>query len=115
MKESFPDQMLTERGREICRERLERNRRLVARLHAELEDGETSRRFGLLGVTAYLFTNPEDPSVREHARGLRDDWLPARAREAATLTGTEGSAALEALGRSRNFIDLLELELAGES
>jgi putative nucleotidyltransferase with HDIG domain len=114
MKESFRDQMLTELGREICDRRQERNRALAGQLQAELEDEALNRRFGLLGVVEYLFTNPEDPSLREHAAGLREEWLPRREREAAGEAPGLRDRALEALERSRAFSRQLDRELAGE-
>ncbi len=114
MKDSFRDQMLTERGREICDERQQRNRVIAAQLEAELENEPVNRRYGLLGTLEYLFTNPEDPSLHEHAGGLRDEWLPHRETLLASENELERDASGEALARSREFIHLLHGEITGE-
>jgi putative nucleotidyltransferase with HDIG domain len=113
MKDTFRDDMLTDLGRQICDERQEGNRGLFAALEDELADEELNRKYGLLGVVEHLFTNPEDPSLAEHLKELREDWLPERRG----LLGSERSAvrdrAGEALERSVDFIDALERERCG--
>lgn len=113
MKESFRDHMLTDRGREICDERQARSRALVRELQAELARPEVNGRYGLLGALEYLFTNPEDPSLHEHADGLRDDWLPQREALLASQSGPESDLGAEGLERSRRFIGMLHSEIAG--
>ena len=113
MKESFRDQMLTERGRELCDERQTRSRELVAQLHRELEEEPLNRKYGLLGALDYLFTNAEDPSIREHAAGLRSEWLPAREQLLADEEELDRDRAGEALERSRRFAGMLQAEIDG--
>jgi len=113
MKDSFRDHMLTERGREVCDDRQARNRELARQLADELADEEVNRRYGLLGTVEYLFTNPEDPSLHEHAVGLRDAWLPEREQMLAGEPAASSDRAEEALERSRRFIAALEGEIAG--
>jgi putative nucleotidyltransferase with HDIG domain len=113
MKESFREHMLTDLGREICDRRQDRNRELARELAGELEDEALNRRYGLLGVVEYLFTNPEDPSLREHAAGLRQDWLPGRRRLLADEESLDPSRAQEALERSTRFVETLEAEIEG--
>lgn len=107
MKESFRDQMLTEVGREICDLRQARNRELVRQLQAETAEPALNRRYGLLGAVEHLFTQPEDPSLREHAASLRDEWLPQRERLLASESELDRDRAVEALERSRAFTRLL--------
>ena len=114
MKEGFRDQMLTERGREICDERQARNREIACMLREELADEAVNRRYGLLGVLEYLFTNPEDPGLHEHAAGLSDAWLPQRERLLAGENELDRDAATQALERSRRFTRMLHGEIAGE-
>ncbi|MCC2672965.1 MAG: hypothetical protein K0Q72_5437, partial [Armatimonadetes bacterium] len=114
MKEGFRDQMLTERGREICDERHARNREIARQLQDELADEPVNRKYGLLGVLELLFSNPEDPSIREHAAALRDQWLPGRAALLADENELDEDAAAQALQRSREFSRLLQGELAGD-
>jgi hypothetical protein len=114
MKQSFRDEMLTDRGREICDERQNRNRALLRDLQAELADEAVNRKYGLLGVVEHLFTNPEDPSLREHARLLRDTWLPERERFLSQENELDRDAAAQALQRSREFNRILHGELSGE-
>jgi len=113
MKDSFRDQMLTERGRELCDERQARNREVARQLTEELADEPVNRRYGLLGALEYLFTNPEDPSLFEHAAGLRDDWLPARERMLAGENELDRDASAQALERSRAFTRMLQGEIDG--
>jgi putative nucleotidyltransferase with HDIG domain len=113
MKDSFRDQMLTERGKEICDQRQARNREVVRLLHEELASEEVNRKYGLLGAVEYLFTNPEDPSLHEHAAGLRHAWLPERERLLADEEAPNRDQAIEALERSRRFVEMLEGEIAG--
>jgi len=113
MKESFREQMLTEPGKELCDERQARNRGVVRQLNAELEAEDVNRAYGLLGVVEYLFTNPEDPSLHEHAQGLAADWLPERERRLSSENELDRDAAGEALARSRRFIHMLQGEIAG--
>lgn len=115
MKESFRDQLLTERGREICEERQARNRRLARDLRSELDNEAVNRKYGLLGVLEHLFTNPEDPSLREHATSLSAEWLPQRERLLQEENELDRDAAAEALARSREFDRLLQAELRGEA
>jgi hypothetical protein len=110
-KESFRDEMLTPVGREICERRLTGMHSLARAAEAELADGALNRRWGLLGVLDYLFTNPEDPSLWEHADGLERHWLPER--EAALRAEGEPEAAAAALERSRAFITALRREMLG--
>lgn len=114
MKDSFRDQMLTERGREICDERQQRNRTIHRQLEAELEDEPVNLKYGLLGTLDFLFTNPEDPSLHEHARDLRDQWLPERERWLSAENELDRDSAGQALERSREFIRLLHGEITGE-
>ena len=81
-KDSFRDQMLTDLGKQLCDERQTRNRALMRELNEELAEEALNRKYGLLGVLDYLFTNPEDPSLHEHARDLQTAWLPERERHA---------------------------------
>lgn len=113
MKDSFREQMLTERGRELCDERQARNRELVVRLEAELDDEPVNRRYGLLAVLEFLFSNPEDPSLHEHADELRDRWLPERERELRAEGSLPAETCAEALERSREFVRMLRAEIAG--
>lgn len=112
MKDAFREQLLTERGKEICDERQARSRQVVGDLNAELEREDVNRKYGMLGAVEYLFTNPEDPSIREHLAGLKDEWLPERERLVSSEDGSDRDHALEALERSRNFIRLFEGEIA---
>lgn len=114
MKESFREQMLTERGREICDERHQRMRGVYRQLQFELDDEAINRKYGLLGVLEHLFTHAEDPSIREHARELRDQWLPDRERSLDAENELDRDAAAQSLQRSREFLRLFEGELAGE-
>ncbi|MGV3721675.1 MAG: HD domain-containing protein [Actinomycetota bacterium] len=114
MKQSFRDQMLTDRGREICDERQNRNRVLMRKLQAELANEAVNRKYGLLGVLEHLFTNPEDPSLREHARALQADWLPERERLLAQENELDRDAAAQAFQRSKEFNRILQGELTGE-
>jgi putative nucleotidyltransferase with HDIG domain len=111
MKDNFREQMLTERGREICDERQARNREVMRQLGEELSDEALNRRYGLLGVLEYLFTNPEDPSLHAHAAGLREEWLPERERMLAAEDELDRSLAAEALERSRHFSRMLQGEI----
>jgi putative nucleotidyltransferase with HDIG domain len=113
MKDSFRDQMLTERGKELCDERQARNRELARSLQAELADEAVNRRYGLLGAVEYLFTNPEDPSLHEHAASLRDAWLPERRRLLSGEAELDRDAATEALARSSRFVQMLQDEIDG--
>jgi putative nucleotidyltransferase with HDIG domain len=115
MKDGFRDQMLTEREREICEERQERNRALHRALLAELEQEPIGVRYGLLGVVKHLFTRPEDPSLRMHADTLREEWLPARERELAVEHELDRDECAQALERASAFSALLDQELAGEA
>jgi len=115
MKQTFRDQMLTERGREICDERQQRNRILMRDLQAELAEEAVNRKYGLLGVVEHLFTNPEDPSLREHARSLAESWLPERKRLLAGENELDRDLAAQALQRSEAFHHRLQAELTGES
>lgn len=114
MKESFREQMLTERGREICDDRQLRMKQLLRTLQAELEEEPINRKYGLLGVIGHLFTNAEDPSIREHVVTLREQWLPERERWLAGENELDRDASAQALQRSREFLRLFEGELAGE-
>jgi putative nucleotidyltransferase with HDIG domain len=114
MKQSFSDQMLTERGREICEDRHARIRSLARELRDELDNEVVNRRYGLLGVVELLFTRPEDPSIREHAAILDTDWLPERARMLAEENELDRDACRLALGRSRRFSLTLQAELRGD-
>ncbi len=113
MKESFREQMLTERGRELCDERQARSRTLARDLEDELADEAVNRKYGLLGVLEYLFTDAEDPSLREHAAGLQQDWLPGRATLLAAESELDREAAARALERSRALVAQLHAEIAG--
>jgi putative nucleotidyltransferase with HDIG domain len=113
-KESFRDQMLTERGREICEERLQRCRSLFHELQVELADEAVNRKYGLLGVVEHLLTEAEDPSIRRHATGLRQQWLSERERWLAGENELDRDAAAQAVQRSWEFLRLFEGELAGE-
>jgi putative nucleotidyltransferase with HDIG domain len=113
MKDSFRDHMLTDVGRQLCDERQQRNREVMRDLQAELDDESLNRKYGMLGVLEYLFTNPEDPSLHEHAEGLRGEWLPERAHELADETSLAKERGEEALQRSRRFIEMLDGEIAG--
>ena len=114
MKDTFRDDMLTELGRQICDERQERNRKLFATLEDELADEALNRKYGLLGVVEHLFTNPEDPSITEHTRSLRENWLPERQRLLGEEEVMARHRAEEALQRSRDFIAALDQEIIGE-
>jgi putative nucleotidyltransferase with HDIG domain len=111
MKDSFRDQMLTDVGREICDLRQQRNRQMVRELQAELDDESLNRKYGLLGVVDYLFTNPEDPSLREHLAGLRGEWLPERERLLAVENELDRDTAGQAMERSRRFVQAMESEV----
>jgi len=113
MKDSFREQMLTELGKEICDRRQSRNREVVRQLTDELAEEELNRKYGLLGVLAYLFTNPEDPSLHEHAAGLRAEWLPQRERLLSAESELDRDRAAESLERSRGLIRVLDEEIAG--
>jgi putative nucleotidyltransferase with HDIG domain len=114
LKESFGAQMLTDRGREICEERLQRCRVLFRQLELELADEAVNRKYGLLGVVEHLFTDPDDPSIRRHAATLRQQWLPERERLLAAENELDHDPSALALERSREFMRLFEGELAGE-
>jgi putative nucleotidyltransferase with HDIG domain len=114
MKDSFRDHMLTERGKEVCDDRQQRNRGLQKQLLAELDDEAINRKYGMLGVLDHLFTNAADPSLHEHADALRTEWLPARERMLADEDPKNRDAAGEALLRSREFSRLLDGEISGE-
>ena len=113
MKESFRDQMLTERGKELCDQRQARNREMVRLLEAELADEVVNQKYGMLGVVEQLFTNSEDPSIREHAAELREQWLPDRERLLIDENELDRDVATQALARSRRFVDQLHGEIAG--
>jgi putative nucleotidyltransferase with HDIG domain len=113
MKESFREQMLTARGQEICDERQARNRAVAAALQRELFDERLNRRYGLLGVLEFLFTNAQDPSIREHLAGLEAQWLPERERLLAAEAAADRDAGGEALARSRSFVGMLRDEIEG--
>lgn len=114
MKESYPAQMLTDRGREICHERLQRCRVLFRELEVELANEAVNRKYGLLGVVEHLFTEADDPSIRCHAAALRQQWLPERERWLAAENELDRDSAAPALERSREFLRLFEGELSGE-
>ncbi len=114
MKDSFRDHMLTERGREVCDVRQARNRRVMQQLQAELDQPAVNEKYGLLGALAHLFTNPEDPSLHEHADELRDTWLPERERLLTHETRLDRDLAGEALERSREFVQMLHAEISGQ-
>jgi hypothetical protein len=114
MKDEFIGKMITDRGREIAAERQERNRRICAQLQEELDQFELNAAYGMLGCVAHLMTDPEDPSLHRHARGLREDWLTARENALAEERLHDRAAAAESLERARAFIVLLEGEIAGE-
>jgi putative nucleotidyltransferase with HDIG domain len=113
MKDSFREQMLTDLGKQLCDERQSRNRELMGQLTEELADEELNRTYGLLGVLEHLFTNPQDPSLHEHAASLRDAWLPERARRLEREDTLDTDRAAESLERSRGFARLLQLEIDG--
>ena len=112
-KDQFYQHMLTERAREVCADRQARNRATMAALNEELEDFELNRRYGLLGVVEHLLTNPEDPSLREHARALSEEWLPEREKALAAEAEFDRDLAGEALQRARTFSKTLNAEIAG--
>jgi HD domain-containing protein len=114
MKDEFIDKMITARGREIAAERQERNRQLCAQLQEELEAFDRNAAYGMLGCVRYLMTDPEDPSLHRHARGLREEWLPAREQALAAERTHDRDAAAESLARARGFIELLEGEINGQ-
>ncbi|HTE16849.1 MAG TPA: hypothetical protein VK689_00535, partial [Armatimonadota bacterium] len=58
-------------------------------------------------------TNPEDPSLHEHAVGLRAEWLPQRERLLAGESELDRDRAAESLERSRGLIRVLDEEIAG--
>jgi hypothetical protein len=68
----------------------------------------------MIGCVRYLMTDPEDPSLHRHARGLRDQWLPEREQALAEERVHDPAAAAESLQRARTFIGLLEAEIAGQ-
>jgi len=113
-KESFRDQMLTDRGREVCVERLQRCQLVFRQLQDEFADEVVNRKYGLLGVLEHLFTEADDPSIRRHAAMLQQQWLPQREGLLAAENELDRDAAVQALQRSREFMRLLEGELAGE-
>jgi hypothetical protein len=115
MKDEFIDKMLTNRGREIAAERQTRNRQLCAQLEAELDAFPLNEAYGMIGCIRYLMTDPEDPSLHRHARGLRDQWLPAREQALADERVHDRDAAAESLQRARGFIASLETEIAGQA
>jgi hypothetical protein len=115
MKDEFIDKMLTHRGREIAAERQTRNRQLCAQLEAELDTFSLNEAYGMIGCIRYLMTDPEDPSLHRHARGLRDQWLPAREQALADERVHDRDAAAESLQRARGFIASLETEIAGQA
>lgn len=114
LKESFGAQMLTERGREICEERLQRCRVLFRQLEVELGEEALNRKYGLLGVVDHLLTDADDPSIRRHVLTLRQHWLPQREAWLASENELDRDAAAQAMQRSREFLRLFEGELAGE-
>jgi hypothetical protein len=115
MKDEFIGHLITQRGREIAAERQERNRRLCALLQDELEAFDRNDAYGLLGCVRYMMGDAADPSLHRHARGLREEWLPAREQALAEERIHDRDAAAECLQRARAFIDLLEAEIAGQS
>jgi hypothetical protein len=114
MKDEFIDKMLTTRGREIAAERQTRNRQICAQLEAEIDSFPLNEAYGMIGCVRYLMTDPEDPSLHRHARGLRDQWLPEREQALAEERVHDPAAAAESLQRARTFIGLLEAEIAGQ-
>ncbi len=113
-KDSFREQMLTELGKQICDLRQQRMRSVVDQLHGELERPEINRQYGLLGAVEHLFTNPEDPSLHEHADELRDVWLPEREQAFSAEDGETREHAEAALQRTREFIRMLHGEINGQ-
>jgi len=114
-KEGFREHMLTPAGREVCEDRQTHLRSLGRELEAELEAEPLHRRFGLLGVLEQLFTDPEDPSLHEHAERLRSRWLPERRTELAAASRSARERGAEALERSERFITRLHAEMVGEA
>jgi hypothetical protein len=112
-KDAFIEKLLTERGREVAAERQRRNRALCAELEKEVLEPAVNREYGLLGCIAYLMTDAEDPSLHRHARGLRETWLPARERALGEETRHDREQAAQSLARARDFIGMLEAEIAG--
>jgi putative nucleotidyltransferase with HDIG domain len=112
-KDAFREHMLTDLGKEVCDSRQARNRQVMQALNDELTMPDVNRSYGLLGVLEYLFTNPEDPSLHEHARGLWEEWLPAREAALAEDGKVDRDLAGEALLRSRSFIEQLHEEIDG--
>lgn len=110
MKEHYPDQLLTDLGREIFRTRHARCVELVRNLQAEAADPVVNRKYGLLGVVEHLFTNAEDPSLREHAASLTN-WLLDRAQVLAGENELDRDAAAQAHSRARTFLGTLLAEM----
>lgn len=115
MKDEFIGKMLTDRGREIAAERQTRNRQLCAQLEDELDAFPLNEAYGMIGCIRYLMTDPEDPSLHRHAKGLREQWLPQREQALADERTHDRDAAAESLQRARGFIKMLETEIAGQA
>jgi hypothetical protein len=115
MKDEFIDKMTTNRGREVAAERQQRNRQICAQLQDELDAISLNEAYGMLGCVRYLMTDAEDPSLHRHAKGLREEWLPAREQALADERTHDRSDAAESLQRARGFIEKLEAEIAGQA
>ena len=113
-KDQFFEHMLTDRAREVCAARQQRNRETMEALNDELAEFELNRKYGLLGVVEFLLTNAEDPSLHEHATELADTWLPERERMLADEAEFDADLAGEALGRARKFQHTLRQEIEGQ-
>jgi len=114
MKEEFISHLLTERGREIAARRQQRNRRVCDLLQKELDAFALNDAYGVLGCVRYLMSDAEDPSLHCHVRGLREEWLPSREQSLTEERVHDRDAAGESLQRARDFIGLLEAEIAGK-
>jgi hypothetical protein len=114
-KDEFIQKMTTQRGREIAAERQQRNREICAQLQAELDAMALNEAYGMLGCVRHLMTDAEDPSLHRHARGLREQWLPEREQAIRDERTHDPSDAAESLERARNFIGMLEAEIAGQA
>jgi hypothetical protein len=81
----------------------------------ELEALELNEAYGMLGCVRQLMTDAEDPSLHRHARGLREQWLPQQEQALTEERAHNRDAAAESLQRARDFIGLLEAEIAGQA
>jgi HD superfamily phosphodiesterase len=107
MKESFTDQLMTETAKEMGVARQMRKRSLWDKLRLELEDFETNREYGILGIIDYFMSCVDDPNLEEQMDHLEKEWMPMRRRN---VNNGDSRAAIE---RAIEFAKMLQDEIMG--